>query len=56
MKNPKTTTAAIVLTVAAVLTVVGKLLSGETPDWTSLTTAVTTLLGAFGLYKAVDPN
>ena len=56
MKNPKTTTAAILLAVAALVSVVAKYLLGEAPDWMSVTTAVTTLLGAFGLYKAVDPG
>lgn len=57
MKNPKTTSLGIIIGAAGAIVIgVGKLLQGETPNWTEITLAITTILGAIGLYKAVDPK
>lgn len=56
MKNPVTTSLAIVVFFGVLARAVTLYIAGQPPDWTEISAGVAALLGALGLYKAIDPG
>ena len=56
MKNPVTTILSVIVALGVIARAVTLFMAGQAPDWTEVSMAITAILGAFGLYKAIDPG
>ena len=56
MRNPVTTILSVVVALGVIARAVTLFMAGQAPDWTEVSMAITAILGAFGLYKAIDPG